>query len=454
MNLTTAPLGYAFEGDYPESYGGSRDRLQQVLARQLAELDNSDGEAELLGILRGRRCGHQELPQLDLRRRRDGTHALIARGEIVMPSASYDDKEVQGFLEAGRFAKDDPAGQPGHCGLVRVRQPLVSLPVVERIIDQCGGRGARAWPNYLATMAAVGKGIGGPEPLDDRGVAFADYRIASAAEHHDKPAPAVAVIDTGVPAAERTIDGWLKLTHTAYDVDELDVYPHGPDGFLDFQAGHGAFVAGIVQRVAPQAEVRMYRAADTDGFATDQDIAEALLRAHRDKAKIINLSLGGRTVDNQPPPAMTAAIRQIHDETGGEAVIVAAAGNFGDSAPCWPAALDGVEAVAGLTAQLTPAPWSSYGPAVAFSAVAEGIRSTFPTGNESPVFDAEPESFGPDAWALWSGTSFAAPQVAGAIARICQEHGCAPRKAVELLADRGKDIAGYGKAMRILEGFR
>ena len=458
MNLTTAPLGYAFEGDYPESYGGSHDRLHQVLARQLAELHNSSGADELLGILQGRRCGHQRLPQLDRRRRRDGSPALIARGEIVMPAASYEDKNVRDFLDAERFAKNDPDEEPGRCGLVRVRQPLVSLPVVERLIDQCCGCGAQAWPNYLATMAAVGKGIGGPEPIEERLDHFDEYRIASAEAYRTNAAPAVAVIDTGLPAAERTIDGWLRGTYTADDVDALDMYPHGPDGFLDFQAGHGAFVAGIVQRVAPQAEVRMYRAADTDGFATDQDIAEALRRAHADQMKIINLSLGGRTIDDQPPPAMAAAIDTILTESRadghGETVIIAAAGNFGDSSPCWPAALGGVHAVAGLTAQLTPAVWSSYGPGVAFSAVAEGIRSTFPTGDESPVFDPEPEEFGPDAWALWSGTSFAAPQVAGAIARICQEEKCLPHQAVEKLAGRGRAIAGYGKAMRILEGFR
>ena len=98
--------------------------------------------------------------------------------------------------------------------------------------------------------------------------------------------------------------------------------PAGPDGLLDYQAGHGTFVAGVVQRVAPQAEIRMYRAADSDGFATDHDIAEAILRAHHDGAQIINLSLGGRTVDDQPPPATAEAVATVQRESGGGTVIV------------------------------------------------------------------------------------------------------------------------------------
>jgi hypothetical protein len=53
--------------------------------------------------------------------------------------------------------------------------------------------------------------------------------------------------------------------------------------------------------------MRVYRAADTDGFATDNDVADAIPRAHDDGAQIINLSLGIRTVDDQPPRPRPAA---------------------------------------------------------------------------------------------------------------------------------------------------
>jgi subtilisin family serine protease len=448
MDLTDAPLGYAFEGDYPESYGDFTQRLQQVLRRQLDELDRRSSPAraaEILGILRGRRCGRQDLPQLEVRLRRDGSECLVARGEIVMAATEYADPKIQGMLASRGF--DGYTERRG--GIVRLRRPAVYQPDVESTLDEAGSLGAVGWPNYIATMAAVGKGIGGPEPVQSLGD-FSDYGLKSAGT----PAR-VAVIDTGIPADKRSSDGWLdRIDRTSDNRDLLDLLPCGPDGYLDFQAGHGTFVAGIIERVAPGADIRVYRAADTDGFATDDDVADAMLRAVDDNAQIINLSLGGRTADDQPPLAMARAVSSIFaSRSRDEVVIVAAAGNYGDTSPCWPAALPQVDAVAGLTAHLSPAQWSSHGN-VRFSTVAEGIRSTFVTGRESPIFDRDPETFPPNAWAMWSGTSFAAPQVAGAIARICQELGLTPRQAMDKLDERGKPVAGFGKAMRILEGVR
>jgi subtilisin family serine protease len=264
----------------------------------------------------------------------------------------------------------------------------------------------------------------------------------------------VAIIDTGIPQATHG-DHWLdSVTRTGDNIDQLDVLPAGADGLLDYMAGHGEFVAGIVQRVAPTADIRMYRAADTDGFASDFAVAAAILQAHNDGAEVINLSLGSRTVDDQPPPLMQQAVDTVRTESGGATVIVAAAGNYGDASTVFPAALTGVEAVAGLTAELGPNDWSSQGTHVRFSTVGEGIHSVYPQGVESPVFDPEPDTFGPNAAALWSGTSFAAPQIAGAIARIASELGMSPREAVDELDNRGLDlrIDGYGKAMLILQG--
>ena len=174
-----------------------------------------------------------------------------------------------------------------------------------------------------------------------------------------------------------------------------------------------------------------------------------LHRSCDDGAQIINLSLAVRTVDDQPPRAIAAAVEQVR--SGGRTVIVAAAGNHGDRTKVFPAALDGVEAVAGLTAHLAPATWSSRGD-VRFSTVAEGIRSTFVQGTGSPVFNPEPDVFGPDPWAVWSGTSFAAPQIAGAVARISYEEDIDVRDALDRLDAYGRPVTGYGKAMRILKG--
>jgi len=447
MNLTDAPLGLAFEGDYPESYGPDPAALRAIVQRQVGRLSGPGAvsDAQLIGILMGRRCGDLERAQLELDTRRDGSLSLVARGEVTMSAAAY---RAGAITHVVKNFKENGAG--GH---VRLRRPMAARSEVDSIIDACSVQNVVVSVNYLTTMAAVGKGIGGPENapgLPD----FADYRIPSTPESGGRSEPVrVAVIDTGITQNPRG-DHWLDdVSRTTDNIDELDVLPAGPDGLLDYQAGHGTFVAGVIQRVAPAADVRMYRVADTDGFADDFDIAAAILQAHRDGAEVINLSLGSRTVDDQPPPLMQAAVQTVKEESGGATVIVAAAGNYGDESKVYPAALEGVEAVAGLTAYLTATNWSSFGPDVRFSAVGEGIHSVFPQGVESPVFDPEPDTFGPNAAAIWSGTSFAAPQIAGAIARIVAEQpGTTARDAVDLLDERGKAIAGFGKAMRILQG--
>jgi subtilisin family serine protease len=133
-----------------------------------------------------------------------------------------------------------------------------------------------------------------------------------------------------------------------------------------------------------------------------------------------------------------------------ETVVVAAAGNFGHDRPCYPAAFPTVTAVAALTQGMLPAEWSSRGAWVDVSTIGEGVRSTFVPGTESPSFEYDFEEFPQDAWALWSGTSFAAPQVTGAIAKIAIEDDVTPTEAKRRLLAGAKEIPLYGKQVEIL----
>jgi hypothetical protein len=436
MKFENDRLGYAFEGDYPESYGQSDlVRLRLVLQQQIGQLRIGDARADeqLLGVLMGRRCAKSERVQVEPRPRRGGGTCLVARSEVLLAGAAAP-------------VPDGFAALPGAAGAYRrLRRTDTTRSDIDAAIDSCAAAKISAAPNYLSTMAAVSKGVGGPEPAGPP-------PASPAAEGRPVREPVlVAIIDTGIPPENRRHALLTDVGHTTGDIDQLDVLPAGPDGWLDYQAGHGSFVAGVIRRVAPHAKLRMYRACDSDGFGTDHEIAAAILRAHGDGARIINLSLGVRTVDDQPPPAMEEAVRTVLGASN-PPVIVAAAGNFGGTAPVYPAALDDVVAVAGLTAFMAPADWSSSGRHVSFSTVGEGIRSTYVTGVESPVFDPQPDEFGTDPWAIWSGTSFAAPQITGAVARIGYEENMEPRAAVTMLADFGRPIGGFGKAMRILQG--
>ncbi|MET3805390.1 subtilisin family serine protease [Nakamurella sp. UYEF19] len=234
----------------------------------------------------------------------------------------------------------------------------------------------------------------------------------------------VAVIDTGVEASGRT-DGWLTGVETPANGDPLDVFPMAParpDHLLDFAAGHGTFVAGIIQQISPDAIIDVYRAIDSDGIGSEVEVAKAMVRAARNGATVINLSLGTNTLDGRPPLALSVALEILHEKFP-LVVVVAAAGNSGTDLEAWPAAFKHVIAVAATDADGAPARWSNRGQWIDFCTVGEGVVSTFVPGTQPDDPDgSKGDFFGPETpWGVGTGTSFAAPQVAGAIARLVQQ---------------------------------
>jgi subtilisin family serine protease len=113
-------------------------------------------------------------------------------------------------------------------------------------------------------------------------------------------------------------------------------------------------------------------------------------------------------------------------------VIVACAGNAGSDRPFWPAALKRVVAVAALDAKgQDRAEFSNYGWWVDACAIGDKVVSSFfkydahtPVGEE--LFDG---------YAAWSGTSFAAPNVAGVIAAYAARHGFSTSRAAAIILD-------------------
>lgn len=217
----------------------------------------------------------------------------------------------------------------------------------------------------------------------------------------------VGVVDSGICRHD-----WYEGSVLASpgSVDPLD---EKGDGTLDPQAGHGTFVTGLILRQAPGATVRVIRAFDEDGFVRVRTAAQAIVDLDRRGADIINLSFGGYTRTDRMPLAHRKAFSKLREGT----VVVAAAGNHNPNRKqqrdkmdrrFWPAAMKRVVAVAALKPEggkVERADFSNFGPWVTVSAIGTDLVSTF-------VSDFE----GFKGWATWSGTSFAAPIVAGRIA--------------------------------------
>jgi Subtilase family len=323
----------------------------------------------------------------------------------------------------------------------------------------------KAAPRTMVTaLQMVLKSVDGPAPTS---VTVADFPKKGAVLASGKDEIVVALIDTGIDKAKRS-DGWLnevKRDRNGDNVDELDAIPQ--NGFLDFGAGHGTFVAGIVRQIEPRAKIVVYGALDSSGLASEKEVARALRRAADDGAHVISLSLGEQAVDDDHPcPHLADAVEKVNARKNPPA-IVAAAGNYGTREKVYPAALPGVVSVAALQAVKNPrsarppagAKWSSRGTWVRCSAVGEGIVSTFVKGTEDPVFaggsDVYPEPGNSDSWAVWSGTSFAAPQIAALIAKKCLDDSTSPQDAAKaLFPAEGRPKDGFGTRVFPLRGTR
>ncbi len=431
----------------PEDPRSCEERLEDLhrIYEQVSNINRRQTDSalrdDLVRLLLQWRAGREDLVQFDPVPDPAGDVVLVVRDELLVRAAALEDSRARALiasygLEAQRIECLDNR-------LVRLVAPRTRGSALVTLSGALRARGLNTSLNYVTPMGPVAKGLGGPE-------------LSAAQRRPRRPEPGagepirVAVIDTGVAERERS-DGWLTGLVRPDNIDLLDELP--ADGYLDLGAGHGTFVAGVVQQVAPGADIAVYRALDSDGIGNKVDIACAMVRAVRDGAQILNLSFGLEALQDRPPLAFEVALElidEIAEETGHEVLIIAAAGNFGRARPCWPAAFCEVVAVAGLTPRLAPAPWSSRGPWVTCSTLGEGVWSTYVAGTESPIVDPDPEVFEPDAWALWTGTSFAAPQVAGAVAKIAQEQGSTPRRALQTLLAGRPELPEYGRTVRIL----
>ncbi len=241
----------------------------------------------------------------------------------------------------------------------------------------------------------------------------------------------VAIVDTGWPSRmPRNLD-WFRTgaDHEAApgEVDEsgrplrhIDHLDDDRDGYLDVEAGHGLFVAGLVRRMAPQAKLVFLKALNSDGVGTELGVARAIRAATARKVDLINLSLGFYTVLDATPAGVEAAVA---DAVDAGITVVAAAGNDAVSSPAYPAFFPGVTGVGALaTDGASIADFSNYGPWVNVFAPGERVQSAFVRGREdaSTTDDHNADRFRSNT-ATWSGTSFACGYVSGYLARVLAE---------------------------------
>ncbi|MBT3295685.1 MAG: S8 family serine peptidase [Verrucomicrobia bacterium] len=194
---------------------------------------------------------------------------------------------------------------------------------------------------------------------------------------------------------------------------------------LDSPAAHGTAVASIitgrgeVRGVAPGAELVALPVLDASGVGDAFALAQGVLDAVDQGARVLNISLGGAGESPVLRDAIAYAQRQ-------GAVVVAAAGNDGANELLYPARYPGVLSVGAVDANGRQVYFSNRGAALDLVAPGLGVEAASPEGESMP----------------FSGTSAAAPFVAGAIAGIWSDSPELSAREVEALLTRYADDAG------------
>ncbi|MEA2716001.1 MAG: hypothetical protein QOI56_1445 [Actinomycetota bacterium] len=244
--------------------------------------------------------------------------------------------------------------------------------------------------------------------------------------------PKVIVLDTGLAGTNppATLSAATAIHAAAgADVDEPD---NDRNNFIDPAAGHGTFIAGLVNQVAPGCTVTVDRVATMYGDTDEFTAARLVDGLDCDDRTILSLSFGGQAMDDEAV-VLGWAIRRFQARGG---VVVASAGNDSSCLPSFPAAFPDVVSV-GAIGPSGPAPFTNYGPWVRACAPGVDLTSMFFdgfSGQQAPGPDGvDPDDF--KGWARWSGTSFSAPVVVGALARMMMWSGCSAKDAVKRVVD-------------------
>jgi len=191
--------------------------------------------------------------------------------------------------------------------------------------------------------------------------------------------------------------------------------------------GHGTLCAGLIAAVAPRAMVMPLRVFDDNGEADIFTITKAIRYAIRNKVGVINMSFGISTNSRTVREAVAAAI-------AANIVVTGSAGNANSSTPQYPASYSSVLSVAATDLADKKGSFSNYGSSISVSAPGVNIISAYPGGY----------------YAVVSGTSFAAPIVAGeaALVRSKQVFGGADaivRGTVDINAQNPQYVGKLGK---------
>jgi hypothetical protein len=353
----------------------------------------------------------------------------------------------------------DPLDGLGVC-VLRLERPGRAVPSLVRELREAWGRSAlKIAPNHVFhvlthTMYTV---FPPRPPAGD-----ASFHIPIGTAEVSRPLT-IGLLDSGFDQANRRLAASCR--------GDGEKAPGG-GGPLTPSAGHGTFIAGKLLQEAPEATIQVRDVVEPTGHVEDGKLAGAIRElADLEHVGVLNISVGSPTEDDAGALAVEDALNYVRFNHP-EIVVVAPAGNEASDRPIFPAAYKGVIAVGAVEqvkGEWRQACFSSHGWWV--DACAPGVNVLGPffqyEGTLAPITELPNQlmtqcggSIGGvdlttsvergkrvehfNGLALWSGTSVAAPVVAGRIAAERMAGYSADEAVRRVLGKSGQSVLGLG----------
>jgi hypothetical protein len=240
----------------------------------------------------------------------------------------------------------------------------------------------------------------------------------------------IAILDTGVDPDVPELAGRVLP-----GVDALSGQPVTGD-----PDGHGTSVAGIaagagpgMSGISPTSPILPIRIYTFSGATTTDAIVKGIKLAVARGAGVINLSSGAKlsAMSDDDERKLLTAIDEAYNKN---VLVVAAAGNDGDSAPAAPSAFPHVLVAGSSTPTNLRSGFTSFGPWLDVLTPAESLTAPLPLGVCALGYGAS------------SGTSYSAPALSGAAALVQQARPeLTTQQQFDLLRSATTDLGPVGR---------